>query len=152
TEHPVDHVIVTFDRPMDPSTFSTGSFALAGPSGSAIAVTAVAAVPDTNDTQFEVDFVPSSAAGRSTFTAHAGVAAIYGNRPAAPAATTFPVNYTAAATAFQDIEIFGQAGTQTLHFGSATGPVTADDDFGTISLGGNRFTFYGQTYSQLFVS
>src|SRR5262249_1633713 len=41
TEHPVDHVIVTFDRPMDPSTFSTGSFALAGPSGSAIAVTAV---------------------------------------------------------------------------------------------------------------
>src|SRR5262249_57256290 len=107
----------TFHRPMPPSTFSTGSFALAGPSGRAIAVTAVAAVPDTNDTQFEVDFVPSSAAGRYTLTVHAGVADIYGNVLAADAATTFTVNYTAAATAFQDIEIFGQAGTQTLHFG-----------------------------------
>jgi hypothetical protein len=150
TERPVSHVIVTFDRPMDPSSFSTGSFALAGPSGNAIAVTAAAAVPDTNGTQFEVDFAPNSALGRYTLTVHAGVADIYGNVLAADAATTLTVNYTAAATAFQNIEIFGQAGTQTLTFTS--GMVTADDDFGTINLGSNSFTFFGQTYTQLFVS
>jgi hypothetical protein len=149
TERPVSHVIVTFDRPMDLLSFSTGSFALTGPGG-ALAVTAVAAGPDAN--QIEVDFAPSSALGRYSLTVHAGVADIYGNVLAADAVTPFTVNYTAAATAFQNIEIFGLAGTQTMHFGSATGPVTADDDFGTISLGSNSFTFYGQTYNQLFVS
>jgi hypothetical protein len=155
TERPVTNAIVTFDRPMNPASFSTGSFALAGPSGGTIAITAVAAVPDTNNTQFKVDFVPSSAQGRYTLTVRAGVADIYGNVLAADATTNFiiPVSYTATATAFQpDLEIFGRDGTQTLHFGSATGPVTADDAFGTISLGSNSFTFYGQTYNQLFVS
>jgi hypothetical protein len=152
TERPVSHAIVTFDRPMDLSSFSTNSFALTGPGGNPIAITGVSAVPHTGDFQIEVDFAPSSAVGRYTLTVHAGVADIYGNVLTADAATNFQVNYTAAATDFQDIEIFGQAGTQTLHFGSATGPVTADDAFGTISLGSNSFTFYGQTYSQLFVS
>src|SRR5262249_10510066 len=58
------------------------------------------------------------------------------NPLAAPPAATFtiPVAYTAAVADYQPIEIFGQEGTQTLHFGSPTGPVTTDDDFGTINL------------------
>ncbi len=60
------------------------------------------------------------------------------------------MSYTASVVPVQNIEIFGQAGTQTLVFTS--GQVTADDDFGTISLGANRFNFYGQTYASLFVS
>src|SRR5262249_33102660 len=60
-------------------------------------------------------------------------------------------DYVAAATTFQNIEIFGQTGTQTLTFTSGQG--TTDDDYGTINLGtGNRFKFYNTVYTQLFVS
>jgi hypothetical protein len=79
TARPVDRVLVTFDRPIAPSTFSIDSFALADPDGSSIAITDVTPVPFTNDTQLEVDFAPSSALGRYTLTVRAGVADIYGN-------------------------------------------------------------------------
>jgi hypothetical protein len=71
---------------------------------------------------------------------------------------TIPIVYTAAATTFQNIEIFGQAGTQALTF-VGTGPFldgagtqNADDNYGVIDLGSNSFNFYGRTYNQLFVS
>src|SRR5262249_20456605 len=58
-------------------------------------------------------------------------------------------NYTATSEAAQNLEIHGTAGTQAVTF--SQGGVTADDDFGTINLGSNTFTFYGRTYNQLFV-
>src|SRR5262249_14036942 len=77
---------------------------------------------------------------------------VYGNALANDVTRTFSVQvtYTASVETFQNIEIFGQAGTQTLTF--TGGGVTADDDYGTINLGTNRFTFYGQQYSHMFVS
>jgi hypothetical protein len=149
---PVDHALVTFDRPMDPSTFSMDSFALAGPDGSPIAITGASAVPFTNNTQFEVDFDPSNAIGRYTLTVHAGVADVYGNVLAADLTTSFTVqvNYTAAATDFQNIELQGQDGVQAVTFTS--GSQYADDDYGVINLGSNSVNFYGTTYNQLFVS
>src|SRR5262249_20141492 len=91
---PIDHVTVTFNQPMDPATFSTGSFSLTAPGGAALAITAVAAVPFTNDTQFEVDFSPSSATGVYTLTVHAGVADVYGNALANDVTRTFSVQVT----------------------------------------------------------
>jgi hypothetical protein len=149
---PLDHVLVTFDRSMDPSTVSAASFALTGPGGP-IAITDAAAVPYTNDTQFLVDFAASSATGTYMLTVHAGVADAFGNVLAADVTRSFSIqiSYTATATTYQSHDIFGQTGTQTLTFTS--GAVTADDDYGTINLGaGNSFNFYGTSYSQLYVS
>jgi hypothetical protein len=81
----------------------------------------------------------------------AGLSDAYGN-PLTPFTDNFNIvpGYAATATTFQNVDIFGQAGTQTLTFSG--GQVTADDDFGTINLGSNSFTFYSQTYDHLYVS
>jgi hypothetical protein len=88
---PVDHVRLTFDRPMDPSTFSEGSFALSGPDGSTITITGVTAVPFTNNTQFDVYFDPSSDPGRYDLTVHAGIADLYGNLMGDDLTTSFTI-------------------------------------------------------------
>jgi hypothetical protein len=58
-----DHVRVTFNVPMDPSTFIPGQAVLTGPGGNPIVVTAVTPVPLTNNTQFDVHFLPLGALG-----------------------------------------------------------------------------------------
>jgi hypothetical protein len=152
----VDHARLTFDRPMDPTTLVPALFTFTGPGGVSIPVTAVAPVPGTNGTRFDVSFDPQTAAGAYVLVLAPGAADIYGNFMPAGYTTQFNVQpsftgYTVTTTAFQNINIFGQSGTQTLVFTS--GDVTADDDFGTLALPGtNTFTFYGQTYNQLFVS
>jgi hypothetical protein len=88
---PVTGAIVTFDRPMDLSTIATDSFAVAAPDGTSLTVMAVMPVSGSNNTQFEVDFAPSSASGTYTVTVHAGVTDIYGNVLGSDLTITFTV-------------------------------------------------------------
>jgi hypothetical protein len=147
---PVDHVRVTFDEGIAASTFTTDQVAAFDPSGNAINVTNVSEVAFTNHTQFDITFDPQTTPGVYTVVVGPAIQDLYGNPMDSPATVTFRITvaYTATPTTFQNIEIFGQAGTQVLTFTS--GQVTADDDYGTISLGSNTFNFYGQTYNQLF--
>jgi hypothetical protein len=89
---PVDHVRLTFDQPMDPSTFSTDSFALTGPDGSPIAITGVTAVPFTNNTQFDVSFDTQGANGSYALTVSPGtIADQYGNLLSSPFTASFTI-------------------------------------------------------------
>jgi hypothetical protein len=74
----VDHVRLTFDRSMDPSSFSADQASLTGPDGSAVAVTGVTAVPFSSDLQFDVTFAPQSLPGGYSLALHGG-ADFYGN-------------------------------------------------------------------------
>jgi hypothetical protein len=81
-----DHVRLTFDRPVDTTTFGTDQVTLTGPGG-AVTVTAVTAVAGSNNTQFEVSFTPLSAVGSYTFKLSTSIDDIYGNALAAFTAT-----------------------------------------------------------------
>jgi methionine-rich copper-binding protein CopC len=81
-----NHVRLTFDRPVDATTFGTGQVSLTGPGG-AVTVTAVTAVAGTNNTQFDVSFTPLSAVGNYTFTLSTSISDLYGNTLAAFSAT-----------------------------------------------------------------
>jgi hypothetical protein len=146
-----DHVVVTFDRPVDPTSFHSAQVSLTGPGGP-VTVTNVMAVAGSNNTQFTVSFTPLATVGTYTLTLTTDISDSLGNALSAPytATLTVQVTYIVSTPAFQNLEIFGQAGTQTLTFTS--GQVTADDDYGTIDLGSSSFTFYGQQYSTLYVS
>src|SRR5262249_55064195 len=69
--------------------------------------------------------------------------------PVAPFFSSFavpgPSNVVATVEQFQDLDIAGQKGT-------LTAIESGDDDAASISLGSNTFTFFGQTYTILFVS
>jgi hypothetical protein len=149
---PVSIVRVTFDTPIIGATFTTDQVVTSDPAGNPINVTNVEEVPFTNHTQFNITFDAQRTPGRYTLVIGPNIQDVYGNLMdnAATVQFTITINYTATVTTFQNIEIFGQPGTQTLHFRS--GDVVADDDFGTISLGSNSFNFYGTTYTQLFAS
>jgi hypothetical protein len=152
TTSPFDHVRLVFDRSMDRTTFDPSEFSVTDPDGAVITVTGVAAVSGTNDTTYDVSFAPVTTRGTYTLVIAAGISDTYGNA-LNPTTTTFvllPV-YTASAGTFQNIELFGQSGTQAVTFTS--GSQFADDDFGSIDLGaGNTFNFYGSTFSRVFVS
>jgi methionine-rich copper-binding protein CopC len=149
----LDRLDVTFDRPLDPASFTAAQAHLTAPDGSAVALTGVAAVPGSGNTRFEITFAPLTATGGYQFALGAGIRDTFGNALTA-FASTFTAQalfYTAAAAAFQSLELSGQAGVQALTFTS--GSQFADDDFGEVLLGaGNTFTFYGQTYDRLYVS
>jgi hypothetical protein len=81
-----DHVRVTFDRPVDSSTFGTGQVTLTGPGG-AVTVSGVTAVGGSNNTQFDVSFTPLSAFGSSTLTLSTAIHDVYGNALTAYTAT-----------------------------------------------------------------
>jgi hypothetical protein len=151
---PFSQVRVTFSRAMDPATISP-AITLTSPGGASIPVTGVTPVAGSNNTQFDVTFAAQTALGGYGLSISTAAHDSFGNPLASAFTATYriAVTYTATTTAFQNIEIFGQAGTQTVTFTS--GQVTADDDFGTINLGTNTFNFYGTTYTganQLFVS
>jgi hypothetical protein len=77
---PIASVQVTFDTPMDPTTFTPDSVvSFTGPGGISIPVTDVEAVPDTNDTQFQIAFDPQNAAGQYQMVIGAGIQDIYGD-------------------------------------------------------------------------
>jgi methionine-rich copper-binding protein CopC len=150
---PFDHVRVVFNTPIQGSSFTTDQVALTDPSGNAVNIASVTPVDFTNNTQFDITFDGQTVLGTYSLTVGPSILDVYGNAMNSAFTTTYrtAVTYTPTTTDFQNIEIFGQAGTQTVTFTS--GLVTADDDFGTINLpAGNTFNFYGQTYDHLFVS
>ena len=59
---PIGDVKVTFNEPMDPSTFTPSDVVLTGPGGS-IAVGGVAPIAGSNNTQYDITFPPQSALG-----------------------------------------------------------------------------------------
>lgn len=76
----VDHVRLTFDTPMDPSSFTPDKVAsFVGPSGQNIPVTGVSVVPFTNNTQFDVTFASLGTDGTYTMVVGPDIRDIYGN-------------------------------------------------------------------------
>jgi subtilisin family serine protease len=144
-----DHVRLTFDRPEDPSLVDPAAFTLTGPGG-AVQITGVNPVSGSGNTQYDVSFDPLETLGSYSLNV-SGITDAY-NNPLTPFTDNFLLvpGYLAEATTYQDLEIFGQAGTQALRFRS--GQVTADNDYGVLDLGSNHFSFYGQRVSQLDVS
>jgi hypothetical protein len=152
TTPPFDHARLVFDRPMDPTTFDPSEFSVTDPDGATVTVTGAVVVSGTNNTTFDVTFAAVTTRGTYTLAIAAGISDTFGNA-LDPITTPFAVlpAYTASAATFQNIELFGQAGTQAVTFTS--GSQFADDDFGAIDLGaGNSFNFYGSIFSQVFVS
>src|SRR5262249_32893634 len=149
---PINHLRVTFSNPIQVSSFTTDQVSLTDPTGAAVNITGVTPVAFTNNTQFDVTFDDQSIPGTYTLTVGPAIQDVYGNPMDTPFTATYriTVTYTASVTTFQNIEIFGQSGTQTLTFTS--GSVAEDDDYGVIDLGSSSFTFYGQKYSKLYVS
>jgi hypothetical protein len=85
----VDHIRLTFNEPVDPSTFTPDQVtSFTGPNGS-IDISRVAPVPFTNNMQFDVYFDPQSALGNYTYTVGTGVEDLYGN----PLATPYSGNF-----------------------------------------------------------
>jgi predicted outer membrane repeat protein len=75
---PVDHVRLTFNHPMDPTSVITPQFSLSGPGGS-IAVTGVTAVASTNNQQFDVAFASQTQPGDYALVVGASVRDSHGN-------------------------------------------------------------------------
>jgi hypothetical protein len=87
---PVDHVRLTFNHPMGPSNLTTAEVHLSGPAGS-IALTAVAAVPSTNDQQFDLMFPAQTQPGDYALVLSPAVRDVYGNPPDDPSTPLFIV-------------------------------------------------------------
>jgi hypothetical protein len=156
TPSAIDHVRVTFNTPMDPSTVTADAITgLTGPAGP-IPVSDVTEVPFTNHTQFDVHFATQTTFGAYSLVFGTGIQDAYGNPADGSSTASFTIvpTYAAAATTFQNLELAGQPGTQAVTF-SGSGTSFADDDYGSIDLGNNTFNFYGTTYTgaaSLFVS
>jgi hypothetical protein len=76
---PVDHVEVTFDRPMDPTTFDPSEFNLTGPNGP-VTTTGFVDVAGSNDTVFDFTFDPQGVNGNYTYVLSSGaIQDAYGN-------------------------------------------------------------------------
>jgi hypothetical protein len=75
----VNHVRLTFDGSIDPTTFTTSQImSFMGPNGP-IAVNDVTVVPFSTNTRFDVNFDPQTAAGTYTLVIGAGIRDRYGN-------------------------------------------------------------------------
>jgi hypothetical protein len=167
--YPVDHIRVTFNKLINPDTFTPDQVVFTGPSGP-VAVTGVAMVPNSGGKQFDVQFVPLSDIGTYTLVIGPNIEDLAGNpmdqdgdyvAGEAPndqylavltirSSTLGPdgFGYTAAVTPYQAADIVGQPGTFTVidH---------ADDESDPVDLGTNTFSFYGVSYTgnnRLYVS
>ncbi len=148
---PATSVRVTFNEPIDPSTFTPDQIVnFVDPQGNPITVTDVEPVAGTNNTQFDITFDQQTLAGTYTLQIAAGILDFYGN--ALPTAYTgmfiiTPV-YTASAYDFEPLDIHGLPGTfRVIQY--------ADDTAVAVNLGSHTFNFYGVIYTgnnQLFVS
>jgi methionine-rich copper-binding protein CopC len=69
---PVDHVRLTFNHPIDPTSLSTGLFSLSGPTG-AIPVTGVSLVGSSDGQQLDVSFPSQTEPGGYALTLEAGL-------------------------------------------------------------------------------
>jgi hypothetical protein len=80
-----------FDRPMDVTTFTTDQFQVTGPGGVPVPVTAVTAVPYTNNTQFDISLVLTSGTGTYMLQVGPNLKDVYGDVMEAPFTGTFTV-------------------------------------------------------------
>jgi hypothetical protein len=88
---PVDHVTVTFDKPIDATTFATGQVAFSDPSGNPITVNSVSEVPSTNHTQFDITFNAQSATGTYTLIVGPNIQDLSGTPMTAPFTGQFTI-------------------------------------------------------------
>lgn len=160
---PVNNVRVTFDRAMDPATFTAADVTLTGPGG-AIPVTSVAVVAGSGNTQYQINFANQTARGGYTTVIGPDVRDTLGQQmdqnangtpgevPADRFTSTFviPIVYTAAAATFETNPLVTPGGT--LAPGAVVSIAAADDTSAQILLGADRFNFYGVTYDRVFVS
>jgi hypothetical protein len=87
----VDHIRLTFNEPVDPSTFTPDQVtSLVGPNGP-IDITRVSVVPFTNNMQFDVFFDPQSTLGTYSYTIGPGIEDLYGNPLASPYSGHFSI-------------------------------------------------------------
>jgi hypothetical protein len=153
TTGPVSQLEVTFSQRMNAASFTPDKItSFTGPNGP-ITVTGVALADPTN-TRFVISFPPQASEGSYQMSIGPDIQDENGLSMPAPYIAQFtivaPFNYAASANAFEKLEISGQPGTVPLPF--TNGTFYADDDYGTISLGGDQFNFAGATYAELFVS
>jgi hypothetical protein len=88
---PVNHVRVTLNYPIDPNSFTPAQVVqFTGPNGN-IPVTGVAAVPFTNDTQFDIRFDRQRDLGPYSMTISPDIEDIYGNQLAAAYTAQFQI-------------------------------------------------------------
>ena len=153
---PFGSVRLTFNEPIDAATFTPDQVTqFTDPAGNAIAVTGVQAVDGSGGRQFDVMFPSQETVGAYTLVVGPDIRDPFGNSMGQSYTTTLTMfnpclgpdgfGYTACARPLQDLELLGQPGTFTiLEF--------ADDDFRQVDLQGSTFTFYGNSYTSLFVS
>ena len=168
---PVSTLQVTFNRPMDPKTFTLDDVvSFLGPAGG-IPLTSVTPVKGSEDRVFEFTFEEQTIPGNYTLVFGPDVLDAFqnpmdqnnnqtpGEVPGDRYTATFQIadvcigrneafGYLACVDQFFDYSIVGQPGTFVV-LGTGT------DLAGPVNLGTNRFTFYGTTYTgnnRLFVS
>jgi methionine-rich copper-binding protein CopC len=148
---PAASVRVTFNEPMDPTTFTPDQIvSFTDPQGNQIAVTDVEPVDGSNNTQFDISFDTQSLQGTYTLQIAAGILDFFGNALPAPYTGTFVValTYSAVGYDFESLDIHGLPGTfRVIQY--------ADDLSVPVNLGSHTFNFYGVNYTgnnQLFVS
>jgi hypothetical protein len=161
----IDTATLSFNVPVDPATFTPDAVRVTGPGGAPVSVLGVTPAEGSNDAVYVVHFDAQSAPGLYTVAVGPNVRDFAGNAmdqdlngvpgedPGDVYTTTFSISpaaptYTAAATAFENLELFGSSGAFTVI-------PQADDETAPIDLGSNTFNFYGVTYTganQLYVS
>jgi methionine-rich copper-binding protein CopC len=75
----VNHVRLTFNEPMDPTTFTPDQVVFAGPDGSQIPITNIQPVSGSNNTQFDISFDTLNATGAYSMVVGPYITDRYGN-------------------------------------------------------------------------
>jgi hypothetical protein len=88
---PVNHVRLTFNHPMDPTSVTTAQFTLTGPGGS-VTVTGVTAVSGSNNQQFDVAFAAQSQPGNYALVVAATVRDSHGTAQGSPFTAGFSLH------------------------------------------------------------
>ena len=152
---PIPGERVTFNTPIDPSTFSAADVTVTGPGGT-VPIASVIPVTGTGNTQFDITFAsPITTAGNYTSVIGPDVSDDFGNpmdqnQNGVPgeAADTFTsgftattsVAYRAEAVPIRFVELAGDPTATTII-------TTGDDSTANVPLGADTFNFYGVTYA-----
>jgi hypothetical protein len=151
---PVDHVRVTFNQPIDVSSFTPDQVtSFTDADGNPIPINSVQVVAGSGGRQFDINFDPQSTYGPYVMVIGPDINDIYGNPMRAAYRATFtiqaPFYNSATATDYESLEIYGNGGVP-IRFQDGT--YYTDDNFGTVDLGNDTFNFAGTVYTRLFVS
>src|SRR5262249_31999319 len=143
---------VTFDRPVDVSTFTTDDvISFTDPNSNAIPVARVSVVPGSDDREFDVAFGTQAEYGSYTMGIGPDIKDLDGNPMiqtytasfsiVSPVIGTDAFGYTAQVAAFEHLNLDPSDPKVFTVIDSGYDVAQA------IDLGGNTFTFYGVTYS-----